>query len=697
MTSSSRSRLDWYVRRLSRMSTAEMAWRVREQALRTTWSRRQVHTADLAALGAKQLTAARDRRFSAVLPPGTADLIPDEARKDIIEAADRLISGEWEVRGVARTDMARPDWFYDPVTGRRSDPGEYAFRIDQRSEEQVGNIKQVWEVNRLQHLTLLAAAWYLTGEDAYAERTAEQLLSWWQENPFLSGVNWTSGIELGIRLINFAWIRRLLDGWPKIGDLFERNDLALRQIRWHQEYLAAFESRGSSANNHVIAEAAGQLVASCAFPWFRESSRWRKRSAELLERQLTHNTFPSGINRELASDYHGFVAELGYFAALEAAAAGFPLSDSAWRLLCTMTDAMTALVDSHGQPPRQADSDEGRVVLLDSPAHNRWPALLAIGSSLFGELDWWPQLPANAGSALAGALAGGRRQVPSRPDQRPSRFEDAGITILRTTNAGSPEIWCRCDGGPHGYLSIAAHAHADALSVEVRYAGVDVLADPGTYCYHGEPAWRSYFRSTIAHNTVELAGQNQSKEGGPFLWLRQANARETEVTDDGNIASWSAEHDGYLSLSPPVRHRRSVRLDRGSRAIDIIDDIQGGEHDVRLAFHFGPAVHAELRDSSAVLSWPAPSAPFTPSVRAVPGAAWLELSPELQWSLHRGETDPILGWYSRGLGQRVPACTLLGRGHVVPGKPLATRLVFLELGQFAAGRNFSVSRIMVHN
>jgi hypothetical protein len=697
MTSFSRSRLDWYVRRLSRMSPAEMAWRVREQALRTTWSRRQVRAADLAALRAKQPAVARDRRFSAVLPPGTADLIPDAARRAIIEAADRLIRGEWEVLGVARTDMARPDWFYDPVTGCRSDPGEYAFRINQRSEEHVGNIKQVWEVNRLQHLTLLAAAWYLTGADAYAERTAEQLLSWWQENPFLSGVNWTSGIELGIRLINFAWIRRLLDGWPKVGDLFERNDLALRQIRWHQEYLAAFESRGSSANNHVIAEAAGQLAASCAFPWFRESSRWRKRSAELLERQLTHNTFPSGINRELASDYHGFVAELGYFAALEAAAAGFPLSDPAWRLLCAMTDAMTALVDSHGQPPRQADSDEGRVVLLDSPAHNRWPALLAIGSVLFGELDWWPQLPANAGSVLAGALAGGRRQVPGRPDQRPPRFPDAGITIFRTINAGSPEIWCRCDGGPHGYLSIAAHAHADALSVEVRYAGVDVLADPGTYCYHGEPAWRSYFRSTIAHNTVELAGQNQSKEGGPFLWLRQANARETEVTDDGNIASWSAEHDGYLSLSPPARHRRSVRLDRVSRAIDIIDEIQGGEHDVRLAFHFGPAVHAELRDSSAVLSWPAPSAPSAPSVPSVPGAAWLELSPELQWSLHRGETDPILGWYSRGLGQRVPACTLLGRGHVMPGKPLATRLVFLELGQFAQGSYSSVSRIMVHN
>ena len=162
------------------------------------------------------------------------------------------------------------------MTGRRSEPDRYAFRINHRSEEQVGNVKQVWEISRLQHLTLLARAWYLSRGRAYAERVADQLRSWWRENPFLSGVHWTSGIELGIRLISLAWIRRLLDDWPGVADLFEDNDLAVPQIRWHQQYLAAFRSRGSSANNHVIAEAAGQLVASCAFPWFAESERWRR-------------------------------------------------------------------------------------------------------------------------------------------------------------------------------------------------------------------------------------------------------------------------------------------------------------------------------------------------------------------------------------------------------------------------------------
>ncbi len=666
MNATPASRLGWYARRVARMSPAEVAWRARDQVLQAAWSRRQVTREQLVKVGPPP---PGDRRFSAVLARETAARVPEEAKAAVLASADRLLRGEWEVLGVVRTDMVRPDWFRDPVTGRRSDPGRYAFRVDHRSEEQVGNVKQVWEISRMQHLTLLATAWFLTGEDQYATRVADHLRSWWQENPFLSGVHWTSGIELGIRLISLAWIRRLLDDWPGIGDLFEHEALALRQIHWHQQYLAAFSSRGSSANNHVIAEAAGQLVASCAFPWFRESERWRRKSTLLLERELIRNTFPSGIGRELASDYQCLIAELGLVAAVEAEVSGHPLSQITWGRLCTMADSAAALVDERLRPPRQGDSDEGCGLLLDAPASNRWPSLLALAGTLVGRLDWWPQHPDDAGSSIIGALMPIRRPIEGRPRQRPSRFADAGVTLLRTTREN--EIWCRCDGGPHGYLSIAAHAHADALSVEVRHAGVDILADPGTYCYHGERAWRSYFRSTIAHNTAELGGRNQSSEGGPFMWVRHAHTREVEVIDDGDIARWTAEHDGYASLDPPAMHRRSVLLDRASRSIDIIDEIEGGSHDVRLAFHLGPEVQVELDESCAVLRWPGASAP---------GVARLELPSLLRWSLHRGEIDPILGWYSPCLGRRVPAFSLLGCGRCVPGAPLATRLEFVEIG-----------------
>ena len=129
----------------------------------------------------------------------------------------------------------------------------------------------------MHHLTVLAAAFSLSGDEHYATRVASHLRSWWAQNPFLSGVHWTSGIEAGLRLVSWVWVRRLLDGWAGAAELFERNEVARAQIWWHQHYLASFRSRGSSANNHVIAEAVGLLVGALAFDLVRgESSLGRR-------------------------------------------------------------------------------------------------------------------------------------------------------------------------------------------------------------------------------------------------------------------------------------------------------------------------------------------------------------------------------------------------------------------------------------
>lgn len=660
----SRQPAGWYLRRLRRMSAREVGWRVHDQLVRSAWRRQQVRPHDPPSQRRKR-SLADQRHFTATLPDGAADGAPGDAVKAIVSAADSIMAGEAEILGVVRKDLVAPDWFADPVTGTRSDPSRYAFGINHRSQEQVGNVKLIWELSRHQHITQLAAAWYLTGNEAYAERAAAHLRSWWRENPYLSGIHWTSGIELGVRLINWAWTRRLLDRWPPVAEVFENYEPALQQIDWHQRYLARLRSRGSSANNHAIAEAAGQLAGACAFPWFRQSARWRAAARKRLQHELAANTFRSGVNRELATDYHRFVAELGVLAAVEADVAGCALDDRTWALLTRMLDVSAALVDSELRPPRQGDDDEGRVLVLDPADPHSWSGLLALGGSVVQRLPWWPATTPGVTSALVTALTHLHAGAGERPARRPDHFPDAGITLLRTDD-DRPEIWCRCDGGPHGFLSIAAHAHADALSLEVRVGGVDVLADPGTYCYHGEQAWRDYFRSTIAHNTVEIAGTEQSEPGGPFLWLRHAagNTASATTAHDRSVAAWRGEHDGYRVLRPPARHLRSVELDREARTLRVVDHIASGAgHGVRLAFHLGPRVEVALDGTRVSLRWPG-------------GEAEAVLEPTLSWSAHRGETDPILGWYSPRFGHKVPTTTLLGTGPVEQGQPLTSTFSF---------------------
>ncbi|MFJ4716341.1 alginate lyase family protein [Streptomyces sp. NPDC088785] len=639
----------WYLRRLSRMGPQEIAGRAGDAARRRRW--RTARPAAPAVTGA---------RFTAVLPAGTIAAIPPDAAKRLVADADRLLDGHAEYFGVARDDLTDPDWSRDPKTGRRASAG-YAFDVPYRDEDTVGDIKQIWEPSRHQHLTRLAAAYAVTGDERYAERAADHLRSWWAANPPLRGVHWISGIELGIRLLSWVWVRRLLDGWSGAGALFEDNPVAVGQIWHHQRWLAAFPSRGSSANNHVIAETAGQYASACAFDWFPDSPRWRENALRSLDRNLRANTFHSGLNRELASEYHGLVLELGLAALAEADAAGRPVPATLRIVLLRMTDALAAVVDNRLRSPRQGDADDGHGLIVDGAGTDRWASLLATGDAAFGRLDWWPEVTAtDVRTPLLAALIHRATPAVTRPRTRPAHFADAGTTVLR----GPEKLWVRCDGGPHGFLSIAAHAHADALSVEVRHDGVDVLADPGTFCYHGEPEWRRYFRSTLGHNTLELDGTDQSASGGPFLWTRHARTRVLDVdTSADGVARWSAEHDGYQ----PSVHRRRVELTTATEELRLVDEVRGPRRDVRLAFHLGPAVAADLVGGRAVLTW----------IHEGEGrSAVLDLPGQLSWRAHRGESDPPLGWYSPGFGRKEPTTTLVGTGSADGAADFTTVLRF---------------------
>lgn len=648
--------LSWYLRRLRRMSTAEVAMRAGDALRKARWRRLQVLDTDRAPL------PPGGQAVAFVAAAGGAPCVPrkDTATRRLVAAAEGILAGRWPIFGHDRTDLSPlPDWFRDGATDLNEERLAYCFYIDWRDEASGLDLKRIWELSRHHHLTVLAAAFALTRDPRYAERIAAHLQSWWRANPFLSGVHWTMGIEVGMRLIAWVWIRRLLQDWPGAAELFERNPAFVKQLYWHQSYLAHLHSHGSSANNHLLAEVVGLFASSCAFRGFPRTDAWRAKAAAIIEREAPRQTFPDGINRELATDYHGFVLELLLTALVEGIAGGHPLDLEVWRQAQNMTDALAATLDVRGRPPRQGDSDDGTALLLDAPGYDRWGSLLATGARLFGPCDWWPQPHStDLRTRLWSTLVTAPRSVAPRPAKRPSLFADAGLAILRDHAPADAEIWCRCDHGAHGHPPLFAHAHADALSIELRFGGVEILADPGTYCYQSDRAWRDYFRSTRAHNCLELADQDQSMAGGTFLWLTTARAELLSVSglDDGPIAEWTARHDGYRRLVPSAEHARFVRLDRVNRSVTIADRVRTtGRHRCRLTFHFGPAVEVDLKGAIAHLRW------------AIDGelrAAVMTLPMTLAWSLSKGERTPPSGWYSASFARKQPAFALEGGGWI---------------------------------
>ena len=147
-------------------------------------------------------------------------------------------------------------------------------------------------------------------------------------------------------------------------------------------------------------------------------------------------------------------------------------------------------------------------------------------------------------------------------------FKLGGYSIVRRAIESRTMIVV-FDHGPLGYLSIAAHGHADALAIWLDIAG-PVLVDAGTWLYHSGGSTRDAFRSTGVHNTVLVEGESQSIPAGTFNWSHKARSRLVASSREP-VWRFDGEHDGYLRRFG-VMHARRVEQHGadGFRVIELL-------------------------------------------------------------------------------------------------------------------------------
>jgi hypothetical protein len=203
------------------------------------------------------------------------------------------------------------------------------------------------------------------------------------------------------------------------------------------------------------------------------------------------------------------------------------------------------------------------------------------------------------------------------------------------------------------------------LSFVLNIGDREILVDPGTFAYHTEPAWRAYFRSTLAHNTVGIDGQDQSVQAGNFMWSNHARARCVAFETGPGRQRFVGEHDGYRRLADPVLHRREIRFDPDHRVIEVLDSLAcDGEHEARRAWHFAENCQVEAQGSAIRVT-----SGFTQVVFEADG----NLD---RIEVHRGGLPAEGGWISRRFGLKQPTTTVLWYSRISGSTMLRTRISY---------------------
>ena len=554
-------------------------------------------------------------------PVAPTPVAPARVLPDPIETAQRLRGSPYarEVESVARRLMQHRfpllgleietgpqiEWRRDYVHGISS-ATPFFRRSRYLNFASVGDHKLVWELNRHQHLVLLAQAYHFTGETALLDEAFRQLGSWLHANPFLRGINWASALEVAFRSLSWTWL------WLLTGDLLPENLKTGFQTALYRHgcYLENNLSIYFSPNTHLLGEAVALHALGAIFPDWPRSAGWKSTGDRIVQEEMERQVRPDGSHFEQSAYYH--VYALDFFLLHRALT---PTSPSYDARLQKMAEYLDALLGPSGILPYLGDDDGGRVFHPYGERPLFGQATLATCAALFGRPEWTANRPPENRDYQASWWFGSRAAAPpAAPAQshRASRvFDDSGIAIML---AGDRQVVVKA--GPFGAGS-GGHSHSDILSLSARAGSREVLIDPGTYTYVAEPAERERFRGSAGHNTIRIDEYDQASPAGPFRWTHKpaAPTRQWRPGAEADDIDAACTYRGFT-------HRRRIRFLK-PRYLIVLDVVSGppGEHLIEQFWH--PALAAD----TVRLAFSAP-------------------------------VETVTGWRSRAFGVREPAPVL---------------------------------------
>jgi uncharacterized heparinase superfamily protein len=444
--------------------------------------------------------------------------------------------------------------------------------------------------------THLALAARTTGDPGYAGTFRQLVEGWIAGAPTGLGPGWEP-YPLSLRTANWMRARTLFGDLLDPGfrarldaSLFAQLYMLERRLEWH--ILA----------NHLQKNLHALVLGGLLFDG-PVAARWRRWALPLLWGELFEQVLPDGGHFERSPMYHGIA--LGDFLELLALldACGEPVPEAVRTRVRGMAEAWSRLSREDGTPHLFNDAAEE----IAPPRHRL---------------------------ASLAALALGELPVPA---PGPWSLPDTGYHGWK--NGSGDRLIVDC--GPPGPGYQPGHAHCDVLSFELDLGGRPVIVDAGVSGYDGDPL-REYARSTRAHNTVMIAGREQSEVWGTFRVGRMAEAgpATSRVLDGAFLFEGSCRP--YHARR--TAHRRTIGGADGDWRVT--DRVEGADGAPLAGFlHLHPDFEVRVEQGAFV-------------ARAPGTTVWIEPFGADRVRVAAGERSPAQGWYCPQFGTALPAAAL---------------------------------------
>ncbi|MGB0370158.1 MAG: heparinase II/III family protein [Opitutales bacterium] len=459
-----------------------------------------------------------------------------------------------------------------------------------------------WLMNRHRFLLFLVDAGKAGNHEAYT-RANDMLTDWIRTNPVPKLWSYSHSW----RALEAA--RRIVQSW---GPLLARDDIGawvspdLREI-WlpslvdHAKYL---RKHHHFQGNHLITEMNALLLLAHLLDDSPDAAEWKEYALMKLSKQLDTQFFSDGMHRELSNHYHRIALD-GLVMAAEIAPeqiAKNPKWVAAWTAIRDMTQP-------NGLGPLNNDGD------------------IEVNSKFLERHAQW---------------------VPERRPSKSMFFKEPGPSgqFIASKRTKSLLWWIMADFGPYG----TDHQHEDRLHVSWAVNYQSILVDNGRYHYRND-AWREYFRTQPAHNTIIL-------EGARYLqpdWGNREISQAESKTLSGHNSDWSwavAPKVFKTFFGIVVVYRTIIVFESGEiLVIDQRDSTQGGASDTHWSFH----PNCELEPTEKASRW-------TLSAGKVRGEIELVYPAEADFQIFKGQEEPfIAGWFAPDYNVKYPAFQIRSR------------------------------------